>query len=119
MIQKFLKIFKDKDLRNNILFVLALLAVFRVAAHIPIPGIDAEALKRFFSSNQIFGLVNVFSGGAMSNFSIVALGVAPYITSSIIFQLLNMIIPTKRPAPIPATNLKRKSLRKGNSAVKK
>jgi len=93
MWNKFSKIFKDKDIRNNILFVLGLLAVFRVAAHIPIPGIDAENLKRFFSSNQIFGLVNIFSGGAMSTFSVVALGVAPYITSSIIFQLLNMIIP--------------------------
>lgn len=93
MMEKFLKIFKDKELRNNILFVLGMLAIFRVAAHIPIPGIDAENLKRFFQSNQIFGLVNVFSGGAMTNFSIVALGVAPYITSSIIFQLLTMIVP--------------------------
>ena len=93
MFNKLLKIWKDKDLRNKILFVLVMLAIFRIAAHIPMPGIDAENLKRFFNSNQILGLVNVFSGGAMATFSIVALGIAPYITSSIIFQLLTMIIP--------------------------
>lgn len=93
MLQKLLKIWKDKELRNKILFVLAMLAIFRIAAHIPIPGVNAENLKKFFSSNQILGLVNIFSGGAMATFSVVALGVAPYITSSIIFQLLTMIIP--------------------------
>ncbi|MCG2694157.1 preprotein translocase subunit SecY [Candidatus Parcubacteria bacterium] len=93
MLEQFLKIWKDKDVRNKILFVLGMLAVFRIAAHIPMPGVDVENLKRFFSSNQILGLVNVFSGGAMASFSIVALGVAPYITSSIIFQLLSMIVP--------------------------
>lgn len=93
MWDKISKIWKDRDLRNKILFVLGLLAIFRVAAHIPIPGIDAENLKRFFNSNQILGLVNIFSGGALSSFSIVALGVGPYITSSIIFQLLGMIVP--------------------------
>lgn len=82
-----------KDLRNNIFFVIAMLVVFRLAAHIPIPGIDTVALKEFFQRNQIFGLLSIFSGGAMENFSIVALGVGPYITSSIIFQLLTMIIP--------------------------
>ncbi|MBU1179489.1 preprotein translocase subunit SecY [Patescibacteria group bacterium] len=93
MFDKLLKIWKDKDLRNKILFVLGMLAIFRLAAHIPMPGIDAENLKKFFSSNQIMGLVNIFSGGAMATFSVVALGVAPYITSSIIFQLLTMIVP--------------------------
>ncbi|MFC1612379.1 preprotein translocase subunit SecY [Patescibacteria group bacterium] len=93
MFDKLLKIWKDKELRNKILFVLGMLAIFRFAAHIPMPGIDAENLKRFFGSNQILGLVNIFSGGAMATFSVVALGVAPYITSSIIFQLLTMIIP--------------------------
>ncbi|PIR66643.1 MAG: preprotein translocase subunit SecY [Parcubacteria group bacterium CG10_big_fil_rev_8_21_14_0_10_36_14] len=93
MLEKFTKIWKDKEVRNKILFVLGMLAVFRIAAHIPMPGVDVENLKRFFSSNQILGLVNIFSGGAMASFSIVALGVAPYITASIIFQLLSMIIP--------------------------
>jgi len=70
-----------------------LLVVFRIAAHIPVPGVDVNALRDIFSSNQALGLLNMFSGGAMQNFSIVMLGVGPYITSSIIFQLLTMIIP--------------------------
>ena len=93
MIEKFTQIWKTKDLRNNILIVLGMLAIFRFLAHIPIPGVDLVALKKFFQSNQLFGLVNIFSGGTMENFSVVMLGVAPYITASIIFQLLTMIIP--------------------------
>jgi len=93
MWDKLSKIWRDRELRNKILFVLGLLVIFRIAAHVPIPGINAENLQRFFSSNQILGLVNIFSGGALSSFSIVALGVGPYITASIIFQLLGMIVP--------------------------
>lgn len=93
MINKLIQIWKARDLRNNILFVLGMLIVFRLAAHIPIPGVDVVALRQFFSSNAVLGLMNVFSGGVMSNFSIVMMGVSPYITSSIIFQLLGMIIP--------------------------
>ncbi|MDO8560351.1 MAG: preprotein translocase subunit SecY [bacterium] len=87
------KIWKSKDLRNSILYVLALLVVFRLAAHIPLPNVDVGALRDFFQRNQLFGLLNIFSGGAMENFSVVALGVGPYITASIIIQLLTMIIP--------------------------
>ena len=86
-------IFKLRDLRNSILFVLGMLLLFRLTAHIPIPGVDALALDRLFSSNQFFGLLNIFSGGALEQFSVVAMGVAPYITSSIIFQLLVMVVP--------------------------
>ncbi len=86
-------IWKTKDLRNSIGFVLLMLVIFRAAAHIPIPGVDTAALKDFFASNQILGLYNMFSGGAMESFSVVALGVGPDITASIIFQLLAMIIP--------------------------
>jgi len=93
MLDKLIQIWKAKDLRNNILFVLSMLVIFRLAAHIPIPGVNATALKDLFASNSILGLMNVFSGGVMQNFSIVMMGVAPYITSSIIFQLLAMIIP--------------------------
>jgi preprotein translocase subunit SecY len=93
MFEKLIQIWKAKDLRNNILFVVAMLVIFRFAAHIPIPGVDAQALRNFFQSNQILGLLNIFSGGGMENFSIVMMGVAPYITASIIFQLLAMIIP--------------------------
>ncbi|MBI4272704.1 preprotein translocase subunit SecY [Candidatus Uhrbacteria bacterium] len=81
------------DLRNRILFVLAMLVIFRLASSVPIPGVDAENLQRFFRGNQIFGLMNIFSGGGLERFSVVAMGVAPYITSSIIFQLLVMIVP--------------------------
>jgi preprotein translocase subunit SecY len=94
MFDKLLQIWKLKDLRNSILFVLGLLIVSRLAAQIAIPGVDIVGLKRIFSSNQILGLMNIFSGGAMNNFSVVMLGVAPYITSSIIFQLLTMVVPS-------------------------
>lgn len=93
MREKFLQIIRNKELRNSILFVLGMLAIFRLAAHIPVPGVNTDNLQKFFRSNQILGLLNIFSGGTMENFSIVALGVAPYITSSIIFQLLTMIVP--------------------------
>lgn len=93
MIEKIIQIFKVKDLRNRILFVLALLVVFRILATIPVPGVDVFRLKSFFEDNQLFGLLNVFSGGALSNLSIVMLGVGPYITASIIMQLLTLLIP--------------------------
>lgn len=89
-----LRIFKDSDLRRKIIFVSGFLVVFRVAAAIPIPGIDTQRLEAFFADNQFFGLLNVFSGGALDNLSIVMLGVGPYITASIIMQLLTMIFPT-------------------------
>jgi len=93
MFDKLAQIWKARDLRNSILFVLAMLVIFRLAAHIPVPGVNTVALKSLFASNQILGLMNLFSGGGMENFSIVMMGVAPYITSSIIFQLLGMIVP--------------------------
>lgn len=93
MFNKLEQIWKAKDLRYSILFVLGMLVVFRLAAHIPVPGVNEAALKSLFASNQILGLMNLFSGGGMENFSIVMMGVAPYITSSIIFQLLGMIMP--------------------------
>lgn len=93
MIEKIIRIFKIKELRNKILFVIALLVVFRLAANIPLPGVDTTQLKTFFENNQLFGMINAFSGGGLSNISIVLLGVGPYITSSIIMQLLTMIFP--------------------------
>ena len=91
--EKLAAIWKTKDLRASIIFVLLMLVVFRLAAHIPVPGVDPSALRELFASNQILGLMNLFSGGGMENFSIVMMGVGPYITSSIIFQLLGMIVP--------------------------
>lgn len=93
MWEKLRQIWKIKDLRNKILFILTMLFIFRIAAHIPVPGVNVENLKNLFQSNQLLGLMNIFSGGGMENFSVVMLGVAPYITASIIFQLLTMIIP--------------------------
>src|SRR3989339_692401 len=93
MFNKIIQIFKIKDLRNRIFFVLSLLAVFRLMATIPVPGVDVLRLKSFFEGNQLFGLLNIFSGGAMDNLSIVMLGVGPYITATIIMQLLTMMFP--------------------------
>ncbi|TSC84031.1 MAG: preprotein translocase subunit SecY [Parcubacteria group bacterium Gr01-1014_13] len=93
MWQKLQQVWTIKDIRNKILYVLGMLVIFRLVAHIPIPGVNLDNLRQFLAGNQIFGLLDVFSGGTMSNFSIVMLGVGPYITSSIIFQLLTMIVP--------------------------
>lgn len=84
---------KVKEVRNGLLFVLAIMVLYRIIAHIPLPGIDLAALRRFFEANQVLGMISMFSGGTMTNFSVIALGVAPYITASIIFQLLAMVIP--------------------------
>ncbi|KKR21704.1 MAG: Protein translocase subunit SecY [Candidatus Moranbacteria bacterium GW2011_GWA2_39_41] len=93
MLDKVTQIFRVKELRNKILFIVGILIVFRLIATIPVPGVDQEQLKNFFSSNQFFGLLNLFSGGGLSSISIVMLGVGPYITASIIMQLLTMIVP--------------------------
>lgn len=90
---KLFKIWEYKDLRNKILVAVSLLALTRVLAHIPLPGVNLDRLQTFFEQNQVFGFLNMFSGGTMSNFSIILMGVGPYITSSIIFQLLVMIFP--------------------------
>ncbi len=92
-IRNVLNAFKLADLRRKILFTVAILVVYRFAAHVPVPGVDAEALRQLFQSNQLLGLLDMFSGGAMSSLSIVALGVYPYITASIIMQLLMPLIP--------------------------
>ncbi len=93
MWDKLLKAWNVKEVRNGLLFVLAMMVIFRVTANIPLPGIDLVALKQLFDTNQALGLLNLFSGGTIRSFGIVALGVAPYITASIIFQLMGMISP--------------------------
>ena len=85
--------FTDPMLRGRIFFVIGALVVFRIAAAIPIPGVNLTALQQFFANNQFLGLLNVFSGSGLSNLSIVMLGVGPYITGSIIMQLLTMMSP--------------------------
>ncbi|MDP3710416.1 MAG: preprotein translocase subunit SecY [bacterium] len=93
MFKKVSLLFTDADLRKKLLFIIAMLVVFRIASSIPVPGVDPGRLKSFLSGNQFFGLLNIFSGGALNNLSIVMLGVGPYITASIIMQLLTMIFP--------------------------
>jgi len=93
MWEKIQEIWRVKDLRNGLLFVFGMMVLFRFAAHVPLPGIDLNALNQFFQANQVLGLLSLFSGGTVRSFAVVALGVAPYITASIIFQLLGMIIP--------------------------
>jgi len=93
MSNKFTQILKAKDLRYKILFVLGIFAIFRLMANIPVPGIDALKIKQFFASNQFLGMMNLFTGGAMDNLSIAMLGLGPYITATIVFQLLTMIFP--------------------------
>ena len=91
--QKIIQIFKIPELRKKILFVLGIFAVFRLMSNIPIPGMNAQNLKVFFEQFQLFGLLNMFTGGTLDKFSIAMLGLGPYITSTIILQLLTMIFP--------------------------
>lgn len=93
ILSKLKLVWSDTVLRRRILMTFLLLALFRVLAVIPISGVDAVRLAQFFGENQFFGLLNVFSGGGLSNLSIVMLGVGPYITASIIMQLLTMMSP--------------------------
>ncbi len=90
---KLTMIFKDRTLRKRVLFVLGALLVFRLLSAIPIPGIDTVRLAQVINNNQLLGVFNVFSGGGLSTFSIIMLGVGPYITGSIIMQLLTMMVP--------------------------
>lgn len=92
-IHKLKVIVTDTAIRNRVLFVLAALCVFRALAAIPIPGVDEAVLAQFFSNNQFLGFLNIFSGGGLANLSIVMLGVGPFITASIIMQLLTVMSP--------------------------
>lgn len=83
----------EPAIRNRVLFVLGALVIFRLLAAIPIPGVDQNVLEQFFTNNQFLGLLNIFSGGGLSNLSIVMLGVGPFITASIIMQLLTVMSP--------------------------
>jgi preprotein translocase subunit SecY len=87
-------IWTDPILRRRVLFVLLALIIFRLFASIPIPGIDTVQLNRFLTNNQFFGILNIFSGGGLSNLSVIMLGVGPYITGSIIMQLLTIMVPS-------------------------
>jgi preprotein translocase subunit SecY len=93
MLQAVVNAFKIPDLRRKILFTLAMLAIFRFIASIPVPGVDREGLREFVQNNELLGMLNLFSGSGLQYFSIAALGVYPYITASIIMQLMTPVIP--------------------------
>jgi preprotein translocase subunit SecY len=93
MIQAVRSAFALPDLRKKILYTFLILAIYRLFAHVPVPGVNSEALAQIFQSNQLLGLLDLLSGGALATFSIMAMGVYPYITASIIIQLLTPIIP--------------------------
>lgn len=97
MIEKFLNkiqaIFANPKLKSKLLFTLAIFALTRILAHIPVPAVDLDQLKYIFDSNQFLNFLNLFSGGTLANFSVVAVGISPYITASIIMQLLGMVFP--------------------------
>ncbi len=96
LIQAMVDAFSLPDLRQKLIFTLAMLVIFRFIAHIPIPGVDLAALQKIFDRSQLLGMLDLFSGGAMRYFSVAAMGVYPYITSSIIMQLLVPVIPALR-----------------------
>ncbi len=89
----FSKSIKTKDVRKKLLFTAGIFIVFRIFAHIPVAGVNLTALKSLFSQNQFLGLLDIFSGGTLANFSVMALGLNPYINASIILQLLTMVFP--------------------------
>jgi preprotein translocase subunit SecY len=94
--QALLDAFSLPDLRRRLLFTIGMLVVFRFIAHVPLPGVDLAALQQLFEKNQLLGMLDLFSGGAMRNFSVAAMGVYPYITASIVMQLLVPVIPALR-----------------------
>ena len=96
MLSSFKNMFRIPDLRNKILFTLLIICLYRMGSHVPVPGIDFEAVKRLEESAKaggVLGFLNLFSGGALTRFAVLGLGIMPYITSSIIVQLLGVVIP--------------------------
>lgn len=93
MLSGFLQVFKVPELRNRLLIIAFVLGIFRLLAAIPVPNVDSLELQKFFTSNELLGFLNIFSGGSLATLSIVMLGLGPYITSTIIMQLLTMIFP--------------------------
>src|SRR3989344_2120048 len=91
---KFFQIFKKKDIRNKVLFILGVLVVYRFVANIPIPYVDTAQLQSFFANNRFYGLLSALTGGSLAQLSIAMLALGPYISSSIIMQLMTMIFPS-------------------------
>ena len=93
MLDSLSNIFKITELRNKIVYTLMMFAVFRAGIHIPVPGVDASVIESLFTSGNLFGLLDLFAGGALSKFSIFAMSITPYINASIIMQLLQSVVP--------------------------
>ncbi|NCN51114.1 MAG: preprotein translocase subunit SecY, partial [Candidatus Pacebacteria bacterium] len=87
------KIIKNPELKRKLFFTASIFFVFRLLAHVPVPGVDVAKLTSLFATNQFLSLLNIFSGGTLSNFSVMAVGISPYITASIIMQLAGMVVP--------------------------
>ena len=94
MLQALGNIFQIPELRQKIVFTLIMFAVFRMGTHIPVPGVDPTAIEQLFAQGTLFGLLDLFSGGAFSKFSVFAMSITPYINAAIIIQLLNVVVPT-------------------------
>jgi len=96
LFQAMVDAFRQEDVRRKLLFTIAMLIVFRFVAHVPVPNIDRDALEEAFAGNSILDFLSIFSGGALQNLSVAALGVYPYITASIIMQILTPVVPRLR-----------------------
>ena len=94
MLASLLNITKVTELRNKVVYTLLMFIVFRLGIHIPVPGVEASVIESLFTSGNLFGLLDLFAGGALSKFSIFAMSITPYINASIIMQLLGAVVPT-------------------------
>ena len=93
MFEALVNAFRAPDIRRRILFILGMLVIVRMLAHVPVPGVDRDALENLIGENSFLQMMNLFSGGGLQNFSVIAMGVNPYITSSIIMQLMTGVVP--------------------------
>jgi preprotein translocase subunit SecY len=93
LLEAAIEAFRQPDVRRKILFTLAMLLIFRFVAHVPVPGVDSDVLQDTFDNNAILGFLNIFSGGALENLSVAALGVYPFITATIVMQLAQPLVP--------------------------
>lgn len=94
MLSSLVNILKITELRQKVLFTLAMFMVFRLGTHIPVPGVNAQVIEQLFNSGSLFGMLDLFAGGALSKFSVFAMSITPYINASIIMQLLTVVVPT-------------------------
>ncbi|MBQ0108038.1 MAG: preprotein translocase subunit SecY, partial [Phascolarctobacterium sp.] len=94
MLSEFANVFKVPELSRKVMFTLTMFIFFRLGAHIPVPGVNAQVIEQLFNSGSLFGMLDMFSGGALSKFSVFAMSITPYINASIILQLLKVVIPT-------------------------